>query len=113
MCLIAKFCFDTAENEPSKNLQKIANFEIFPNLLTYVTRHSRRRLHADAAYVRDGPGDPRRARRAPRLRRQARAHVRVRARLRGHRRPRAKLKISIGEGPNQTNFSDRRSVEIL
>ena len=33
---LAKFRFDTAENEPAKNLQKIANFANFanPNPLT-------------------------------------------------------------------------------
>ena len=28
---LAKFCFDTAENEPAKNLQKFANFPNFAN----------------------------------------------------------------------------------
>ena len=31
---LAKFRFDTAENEPAKNFQNFANFEIFPILLT-------------------------------------------------------------------------------
>jgi len=31
---LAKFCFDTAENEPAKNLQKIANLPILLILLT-------------------------------------------------------------------------------
>ena len=31
---LAKFCFDTAENEPAKNLQNFANFATFANPTT-------------------------------------------------------------------------------
>jgi len=42
--LLAKFRFDTAENEPSKNLQKFENFANFadPNPLTCPAAPARR-----------------------------------------------------------------------
>ena len=68
---LAKFCFDTAENEPAKNLQNFANN--FPNFANpnpnfanpKVRRRAPRRAAADARGLRD-------------LRARVRPHRRVR-----------------------------------
>ena len=48
---LAKFRFDTAENEPAKNLQNFANFPNFPNFANRLhpqARHEPREAHQQA-----------------------------------------------------------------
>ena len=72
---LAKYRFDTAENEPAKNLQKFVNFAIFLLLVAPA-------LAGGAAAELPEP----RRRRAPRAERPARARRR-RRRARGAREP--------------------------
>ena len=61
---LEKFRFDTAENEPSKNLQKFANFPNFANPNPYLCCHDRRRTRRRGqAHARGRPsGDSKRER---------------------------------------------------
>ena len=47
-CFLAKFRFDTAENEPAKNLQKLQNFE---NVANFAKRAPRREATAEELAV--------------------------------------------------------------
>ena len=103
---LKKFRFDTAENEPSKNLQ------ILPILLTLpLTNVGSGGPGADVL------GVPAPAVRGPVERGAARGVPHVDAGLRAeqphddHGVP--KLKGSIGEGSNQSNFSNQSSVKIV
>ena len=67
---LAKFRFDTAENEPAKNLQNFANFPNFANPNAHVARRRgplAREPRGPRDRALDRRGLPRRARRARRL----------------------------------------------
>ena len=94
---VAKFGFDTAENEPAKNLQ-----------------NNKLLIWADAVLAVHAPRPVRRE--LGRLRRLAvarRADHGRRGVLAQQPLFRAWLKGSIGEGPNHSNFSHQSSVKIL
>ena len=106
---LAKFRFDTAENGPAKNLQKL-KFANFPNSANPNPTPRCRRTESAGLTVRGLPARPKPA-----------VGVRPEGGKPEGGKPESgkpaggkpKLKGSIGEEPNHSNFSDRSSVRIL
>ena len=110
---LAKIRFDTAENEPAKNLQNFANFPDFANFHQVLVQLTKAAAELEETSRQGSTPLFLAAQNGHALAVRYLCHARAETESVTADGSTPKLKGSIGEGSNHSNFSHQSSVQIL